>query len=117
MSSIYTTRFTPLQFDAQNHDELVKASRIVFENCDRVAALINNAGIAIPGPLELLTEEEMQLDVNVKSVRRITNLFLPLLNPKQTNKQVASSISAQFQGYSIRHSMAHTAFQSMPWKV
>ena len=77
LSSIYKTRFTSLQFDVQNHDEVVKASRIVFANCDHVAALVNNAGIAVPGPLELLTEEEfeMQLDVNVKSVRRITNLF------------------------------------------
>ena len=26
LSSIYTTRFTSLQFDVQNHDEVVKAS-------------------------------------------------------------------------------------------
>ena len=81
LSAIYTTRFTPLRFDVQNHDEVVKASAIVFEKCDHITALINNAGIAVPGPLELLTDEEfdMQLDVNVKAVRRITNRFLPLL--------------------------------------
>lgn len=120
LSSIYTTRFTPLQFDVQNHDEVVKASRIVFENCDCVAALVNNAGIAVPGPLELLTEEEfeMQLDVNVKSVRRITNLFLPLLKPK-ANKQAGriiniSSVSGLFNSpFNGAYSISKHALESI----
>jgi short-subunit dehydrogenase len=43
--------------------------------------LINNAGIAVPGPLQYLSETEFenQMDVNVKSVRRITNILLPYL--------------------------------------
>ncbi len=50
--------------------------------------LINNAGMAIPGPLQYLSEEEfeMELDVNVKSVRRITNALLPYLG---TNKSLS----------------------------
>ena len=84
LSKIYPDRFTPLRFDVQNHDEVVKVSKVVFEQCETLVGLINNAGIAIPGPLELLSEEqfEKQLDVNVKSIRRITNLFLPLLGTK-----------------------------------
>ena len=84
LTKIYPDRFTPLRFDVQNHDEVVKASKVVFEQCETLTGLINNAGIAIPGPLELLSEEqfEKQLDVNVKSIRRITNLFLPLLGAK-----------------------------------
>ena len=84
LSKIYPDRFTPLLFDVQNHDEVVRASKVVFEHCETLAGLINNAGIAIPGPLEHLSEQqfEKQLDVNVKSIRRITNLFLPLLGTK-----------------------------------
>ena len=65
-TKIYPDRFTPLRFDVQNHDEVVKASKVVFEQCETLTGLINNAGIAIPGPLELLSEEkfEKQLDVN-----------------------------------------------------
>ena len=84
LSKIYPNRFTPLQFDVQNHDEVVKASKVIFDQCESLVGLINNAGIAVPGPLEHLSEKkfEKQLDINVKSVRRITNLFLPLLGAK-----------------------------------
>lgn len=59
--------------------------------------LINNAGIAVGGPMEELTEEEFeeQLDVNIKSVRRITNAVLPRMkNPEIVNKIInISSVS------------------------
>lgn len=77
----YPERFTPLIFDVQDHDAVVKASQIVFDTCDALHGLINNAGVAVPGPLQYMSEEdfERQLDINVKAVRRITNVFLPLL--------------------------------------
>jgi NAD(P)-dependent dehydrogenase (short-subunit alcohol dehydrogenase family) len=51
---------------------------------DGLYCLINNAGIAVPGPLEYLPEEDFayQLEVNVMAVRRITNRFLPYLGTK-----------------------------------
>ncbi|MDA0779520.1 MAG: SDR family NAD(P)-dependent oxidoreductase [Bacteroidetes bacterium] len=77
----YPDRFTPLIFDVQNHDAVIKASKVVFEQCSSLDGLINNAGIAVPGPMQHLSEVdfERQLDINLKAVRRITNLFLPLL--------------------------------------
>jgi NAD(P)-dependent dehydrogenase (short-subunit alcohol dehydrogenase family) len=44
-------------------------------------SLINNAGIAVPGPLQYLPEEDFayQMEVNVLAVRRITNRLLPYL--------------------------------------
>ncbi|KXK40428.1 MAG: estradiol 17-beta-dehydrogenase [Bacteroidetes bacterium OLB9] len=43
--------------------------------------LINNAGQAVPGPLQLIEPEafEYQMNVNVLSIHRITNLLLPYL--------------------------------------
>ena len=43
--------------------------------------LVNNAGIAVAGPLKYVTTEELtiQLDVNVLGVHRVTNTFSPLL--------------------------------------
>ncbi len=81
LTQAYPERFTPLVFDVQDHKAVAEAAKIVFQNCSALFGLINNAGVAIPGPLEHLTEEafERQLDINVKAVRRITNLFLPLL--------------------------------------
>lgn len=122
LSKIYPNRFTPLRFDVQNHDEVVKASKVVFEQCETLVGLINNAGIAIPGPLELLSEEqfEKQLDVNVKSIRRITNLFLPLLgikpgSAKQPGRIInISSVSGLFNSpFNGAYSISKHALESM----
>jgi NAD(P)-dependent dehydrogenase (short-subunit alcohol dehydrogenase family) len=122
LSKIYPDRFTPLRFDVQNHDEVVKASKVVFEQCETLVGLINNAGIAIPGPLELLSEEqfEKQIDVNVKSIRRITNLFLPLLGTKPGSaKQPGriiniSSVSGLFNSpFNGAYSISKHALESM----
>ena len=122
LSKIYPDRFTPLQFDVQNHDEVVKASKVVFEQCETLAGLINNAGIAIPGPLEHLSEEqfEKQLDVNVKSIRRITNLFLPLLGANLNSRKPPgriiniSSVSGLFNSpFNGAYSISKHALESM----
>ena len=122
LSNIYPDRFTPLLFDVQNHDEVVRASKVVFEHCETLAGLINNAGIAIPGPLEHLSEQqfEKQLDVNVKSIRRITNLFLPLLGAKLNASKPPgriiniSSVSGLFNSpYNGAYSISKHALESM----
>lgn len=61
------------------HSAIEKIEEIVGTN--GLFALINNAGIAIPGPLELLSNEEirLQMEVNFFSVHQITNSCLPLL--------------------------------------
>ena len=122
LSKIYPDRLTPLMFDVQNHDEVVRASKVVFEHCETLAGLINNAGIAIPGPLEHLSEQqfEKQLDVNVKSIRRITNLFLPLLGAKLNASKPPgriiniSSVSGLFNSpYNGAYSISKHALESM----
>jgi NAD(P)-dependent dehydrogenase (short-subunit alcohol dehydrogenase family) len=106
----------------QNHDEVVKASKVVFEQSETLSGLINNAGIAIPGPLEHLSEEqfEKQLDVNVKSIRRITNLFLPLLGAKPNSSKPPgriiniSSVSGLFNSpFNGAYSISKHALESM----
>jgi NAD(P)-dependent dehydrogenase (short-subunit alcohol dehydrogenase family) len=82
--------------------------------------LINNAGIAIPGPLQHITEDEFeqQMDVNVKSVRRITNTFLPYLG---TDKKYEpgkiiniSSVSGLFNSpYNGSYCISKHALESM----
>ena len=60
-------------------------------------ALINNAGIAIAGPLECLSDEdfEHQMDVNVMAVRRVTNAMLPLMGQGSRIVNI-SSVSGLF---------------------
>jgi hypothetical protein len=60
-------------------------------------ALVNNAGIVKAGPLELVKDEdfEEQIEVNVNSVRRITNAMIPLMS-KGSRIIMISSVSGLF---------------------
>jgi NAD(P)-dependent dehydrogenase (short-subunit alcohol dehydrogenase family) len=82
--------------------------------------LINNAGIAIPGPLEHLTDEEFayQMEVNVHAVRRVTNLLLPYLGTDSKYKPGKiiniSSISGLFNSpYNGAYCISKHALESM----
>ena len=72
-----------LVFDVRDIEKSMAGISSVMPKMEKegLYCLINNAGIAIPGPLQHITEEEFeqQMDVNVKSVRRITNMLLPYL--------------------------------------
>lgn len=108
-----------LVFDVQNiehmNEEMEKISHILNEN--RLDILINNAGIAVPGPLELLTEHEFeqQLDVNVKAVRRITNKLLPYLKVDKPGRIInISSISGLFNSpFNGAYCISKHALESM----
>ncbi len=122
LSEIYPKQFTPLIFDVQDHNTVTEAAKIVFETCDVLHALINNAGIALPGPLQYMPEEdfERQLDINLKAVRRITNLFLPLLGASPNfNKPPGkiiniSSVSGLFNSpFNGAYSISKHALESM----
>ncbi len=79
----FGTQCTILVFDVTDivkmQFELEKVKSILEEH--GLKCLINSAGLAVPGPLQYLTEDEfeLQLDVNVKAVRRITNAMIPFL--------------------------------------
>ncbi len=62
----------------------------------RLKGLVNNAGYAQAGPLELLRPEELraQFETNVIGLQAVTNAFLPLLRREQGARilQVASML-------------------------
>jgi short-subunit dehydrogenase len=76
-------RFEPLIFDVRDGEAIKKAVEIVKNrvNTEGIALLVNNAGIAVSGPLQHLNIEDyqMQFDINVFGVQRVTQAFLPLL--------------------------------------
>ena len=122
LTEAYPQRFTPLIFDVQDQDAVNQAAKRVFEACDRIDALINNAGVAVPGPLQFVTEAdfERQMDINLKSVRRITNTFLPLLGTAPDFKGPpgriinVSSISGLFSSpFNGVYSISKHALESM----
>ena len=51
-------------------------------NGETIYCLINNAGIAVPGPLNLLKDDDFfrQIDVNLIATRKVTNQIIPLMS-------------------------------------
>jgi NAD(P)-dependent dehydrogenase (short-subunit alcohol dehydrogenase family) len=71
-------RVHPIILDVTKPEQISKA---VDEVGDSLWALVNNAGISIPGPLECLAPERLrlQLDTNLVGPLAVIQAFLPLL--------------------------------------
>ena len=77
-----STRLVPIRLDVTNDEAILAAAALVAESCkDGLAGLVNNAGIVVAGPMELvpLAELRKQLEVNVVGQVAVTQAFLPLL--------------------------------------
>lgn len=76
-------KFTPLIFDVTDAASVNSAAKTVEAELGGAAlgGLVNNAGVAIGGPLQYidLGEVQMQLDINLLGAIRVTQAFLPAL--------------------------------------
>jgi NAD(P)-dependent dehydrogenase (short-subunit alcohol dehydrogenase family) len=83
LSEEFGERFVPLRFDVTEEAAVQAAAQGVREqmNGETLFGLVNNAGIAAPGPLIHLPTEDFryQLEVNLVSVLIVTKAFVPLL--------------------------------------
>jgi NAD(P)-dependent dehydrogenase (short-subunit alcohol dehydrogenase family) len=105
-------RFTPLLFDVTDTDAIQAAVSIVDAHLDgnTLFGLVNNAGIAVGGPLihQPLDEVRRHLEVNVLGALATVQAFAPLLGTDRARKgkpgriinisSVAGRISAPFLG-------------------
>jgi NAD(P)-dependent dehydrogenase (short-subunit alcohol dehydrogenase family) len=83
LSREFGPSFLPLIFDVTDESAVQAAAEQVRSqlNGETLFGLVNNAGIAVPGPLIHLATDEFrhQLEVNLVSVLIITKAFVPLL--------------------------------------
>jgi|SRR5919198_3162742 NAD(P)-dependent dehydrogenase (short-subunit alcohol dehydrogenase family) len=83
LSKEFGEKFTPLIFDVTDEAAVQAAAGQVREqiNGETLFGLVNNAGIAVPGPLIHLDTDDFrhQLEVNLVSVLIVTKAFVPLL--------------------------------------
>lgn len=95
-------RIKPLTMDVTSASQIEAALRIVEEQTRErgLRALVNNAGIAVPGPLELVPIAALrrQLEVNTVAAVAVTQAALPLLRraPRPATIVNMSSISGRF---------------------
>ena len=76
----------PVRIDVTDQGSIDAAAEQVREATGgRVAGLVNNAGIAVPGPLEHLPMDEFrrQIEVNLTGQVAVTQAFLPMLRPSR----------------------------------
>ncbi len=75
--------FTPLLLDVSDHESIAPGVRKVSDSVgDKgLTALINNAGVLIPGPLIYMPLEDFRLgfEINLLGLLDVTQQFLPLL--------------------------------------
>ena len=80
-------RLTPIRLDVTDPDQVAQAARRVGEavHDSRLAGIVNNAGIAVAGPVEFvpLDQWRTQLEINVLGVVSMVQAFAPLLRASQ----------------------------------
>ncbi|HEV2125399.1 MAG TPA: SDR family NAD(P)-dependent oxidoreductase, partial [Chloroflexota bacterium] len=95
-------RLTPLILDVTDEATIEAASEHVHQAMGDagVSGLVNNAGIAIGGPLELIQLDDLrrQLEVNVIGQVAVTQAFLPLLRHGRGRIVNMGSISGRVAG-------------------
>jgi NAD(P)-dependent dehydrogenase (short-subunit alcohol dehydrogenase family) len=83
LSKEFGGQFVPLLFDVTDETAVQTAAQNVREqlNGETLFGLVNNAGVAVPGPIIHLPTDEFrhQLEVNLVSVLIVTKAFVPLL--------------------------------------
>ncbi|MEV7395585.1 SDR family NAD(P)-dependent oxidoreductase [Aeromicrobium sp. NPDC092404] len=86
---------TPVRLDVTSAEEAHAAAEVVSAalGTTRLRGIVNNAGIAVGGPLEFLDLDELrrQLEVNVVGQLAVTQAFLPLLRQHGKGRIVFTS--------------------------
>jgi NAD(P)-dependent dehydrogenase (short-subunit alcohol dehydrogenase family) len=80
LRAVASERLTPVMLDVTSPEQIAAAAeRIAAESENGLHGLVNNAGIAVPGPLETLPLDQFrrQLEVGLVSYLAVTQAFLP----------------------------------------
>ncbi len=85
---------TPVELDVTRPEHLAALDR---ELPDRLDALVNNAGVAVAGPIETLSRSDMhrQFDINLIGPLALTRLMLPRLRRARGRVVFISSINGR----------------------
>lgn len=87
-------RITPITLDVTNADHIAALNDLLPARLD---AVVNNAGIAVTGPIEAIGEDDLrrQLDVNVVGQIAVTQAVLPRLRASRGRVVFISSLNGR----------------------
>ncbi len=92
-------RIVPLRIDVTDRETVAAAVTEIEKRCGDagLAGLVNNAGIAVGGPLELVSDEDLrrQFEVNVLGLVAVTRAMLPLLRASRGRIVNMGSVSGR----------------------
>jgi NAD(P)-dependent dehydrogenase (short-subunit alcohol dehydrogenase family) len=92
-------RLTPIFLDVTDEESITEAVESISQDVGEtgLVGLVNNAGVAIPGPLEYLPLEELrrQLEINLIGQLAVTKAFLPLLRKARGRIVNVSSLAGK----------------------
>jgi NAD(P)-dependent dehydrogenase (short-subunit alcohol dehydrogenase family) len=78
-----SSRLTPIRLDVTNPDDVARAAEVVGDAVrdSRLAGIVNNAGIAVSGPVEFVPLDiwRQQFEINYFGVIAMIQAFMPLL--------------------------------------
>jgi len=104
-----------VRLDVTDEDDIAAAVRLVTASGRRLLGVVNNAGVALVGPLIEIETDELQwlFDVNVYGPYRVTRAFAPLLIEAGGRVVNISSISGILSGNFLGHySMSKHAIEA-----
>jgi NAD(P)-dependent dehydrogenase (short-subunit alcohol dehydrogenase family) len=92
-------RITPLRLDVTRADQIGEAAAAVLEHTTALDGLVNNAGVGLAAPLELLPLDVLhsQLEINVTGQLAVTQAVLPLLRRARGRIVFVSTIGVRFR--------------------
>lgn len=96
-ASLVHENVRPLRLDVTDHESIKAAATSVAASGVPLFGLVNNAGIAVGGPLEYLPIDRLrrQFEVNVFGAVAVTQAFLPALREQRGRIVFVGSVSGR----------------------
>lgn len=90
-----------IRMDVTDSAAVDEGIRTAIEKCGRIDVLVNNAGYALRGPIEQLSDSEAlhQLDTNVLGILRVTRAVLPIMRSQGGGRIINISSTAGTIGF------------------
>jgi NAD(P)-dependent dehydrogenase (short-subunit alcohol dehydrogenase family) len=90
---------TPLRLDITDADQIAEAATTVAAHTTALDGLVNNAGVGLAAPVELLPLDALRahLEINVTGQLAVTQAFLPLLRQARGRVVFVSTIGVRFR--------------------